>query len=241
MFSPFSSSQPSQLLELLNFAELSQIPLFTSTIFLTIEMDFHDLNAPPYVEQSVFPFADLQCDEASVDWPSSEFAAPIDFSSNVDGRYKMNNASFFDTEYIDPALLEAQNPAAMNDALNDYDSPTMQNTQNGLSAFHPEWHNLATDFEEQQHNFQSRQGVHDGAFPNALDTSPHDGTSFDWPGAWQGEQGGLDSLASLDHIADKPAGRLDPFRVRFFFRLTLKGRSENSGNLNITHSGTDAL
>ena len=200
-------------------------------------MDFHDLNAPPCDEQSVFPFADLQYDEASVGRPSSEFAVPIDFSSNVNGRYKLNNASFFDTEYIDPALLEAQNPAVINNVPNDYYSPTMQYTQNGLSAFHPEWHTLATDFEEQQQNFQSQLGVHDGAFPNALDMSLDDGTSFDWPGAWQGERGEQDSVASLDHIANKPTGSLDFSQgdylgLGFFFRLTLIGRSENpSGSM----------
>ncbi len=168
-------------------------------------MDSHDLNAPPDIDYSVFPFADFQCYEASVDRPSSESAAPITFSSNTDGRYQMNNASLFDTEYIDPALLEAQNPVATDNSLNDNCSPAMQYTQNDLSPFHPEWHNPATDFDEQQQNLQSQQGVTDGAFPNALDMSPHDRTSFDWPEAWQGGQG---SIAILDHIANGPTGSL---------------------------------
>lgn len=191
-------------------------------------MDSHELSAPPYIDNSVFPFADFQFDEASMDRPSSESAAPNTFSSNIDGRYQLNNASLFDTEYIDPALLEAPNPVAMNNFLNDYCSPAMQYTENDPSPFHPEWHSPATDFEEQQQNFQSQQGVHEGIFPNALDTLPPGGTSFDWPGASQGGQG---SPATPDHLANGPTGSLAFSRREylggFFFRLTLIGRSEN--------------
>lgn len=165
-------------------------------------MDSHDLNVPLNIDDSALLFPDFQCDEATVDTSFGESMAPFTFSSNIDGRYQLNNsASLFDTEYIDPALLQAQNPVATNNFLNNCCSPAIQYTQNDLSPFHPAWHTLAADFEEQQQNFQSQQGVPDGAFPNALDTSSYDGSSFDWPEGWQGGQG---SLATLGHIANEP-------------------------------------
>lgn len=111
-------------------------------------MDSHDLNVPLDIDHSALLFADFQCDEASVDTSFGESTAPFTFSSNIDGRYQLNNASLFYTEYIDPALLEAQNPIATNNFLNHYCSPAIQSTQNDLSPFHPAWHTPATDFEE---------------------------------------------------------------------------------------------
>jgi hypothetical protein len=114
----------------------------------------------------------------------------------------LNGTSLFDTEYIDPALLEAPNSTAMSDFINDYSFPAMQFTQNELSPYHPEWQSPATDFEQQQQIFQMQQGVPEGVWENALDTSAHDNTSFDWPGARQG------GLATLHHITNQPTGSL---------------------------------
>ncbi|KFY11584.1 hypothetical protein V492_04375 [Pseudogymnoascus sp. VKM F-4246] len=167
-------------------------------------MDSHNLNTP--FDLSAFLVTDFQDDDPSMGTTSSsEFTAPFTASSNIDGRYQLNNASLFDPDYLDPAFLEAQNSVATNNFLNDYCSPAIQNTQNDLSPFHPEWHTPATDFEEQQQNFQGQQGVPDGAFPNALGTSPTDGSGFDWSRAWQGAQG---SLGPLDHIANGPTSSL---------------------------------
>lgn len=168
-------------------------------------MDSHNLKVPLDIDDSALLLADFQCDEATVGTSFDESIAPFTFSSNIDGRYQLNTASLFDTEYIDAALLEAQNPVSTNNFLNNYCSPAIQDTQNDLSPFHPAWHTPAANFEEQQQNFQSQQGVPDGAFPNALNTSSHDGSSFDWPEAWQGGQG---SLTTLDHIGNEPTTSL---------------------------------
>jgi hypothetical protein len=191
----FATFAPVQISELR--AELSQSSQFTSINVSTIEMDPYDLNVPTYLHDSVFPFADFPCDGATEDRPSSKSPAPTTLSPSIDGRYHLNGASLFDTECIDPALLETPNPTAMSDFINDYSFPAMQFTQNELSPYYPEWQSPATDFEQQQQNFQTQQGV----FPNALDASGHD-TSFDWPGAQQG------GLATLDHIANQPTGSL---------------------------------
>ena len=177
-------------------------------------MDPCDLN------DLVFPFADFQGDETS-DRPSSESLSP-----GIDGRYKSNGTSLFDTQYIDPALLEAPNPIAMGDFMIDHSPPAMQYTQNELSPYHPEWQSPSMGFEQQQNLFQSQQqDLPEGAFPNALDTSALGDTNFDWFGARQG------SPENLDHIANQPTGSLassqrETCGVRFcFFGLTLIGRS----------------
>ncbi|KFY44811.1 hypothetical protein V494_01297 [Pseudogymnoascus sp. VKM F-4513 (FW-928)] len=169
-------------------------------------MDSHGLNTP--FDLSAFLAADFQGDGPSMDTASSsEFTAPFTASSNIGGRYQLNGASLFDPDYIVPAFPEAHNSVATNNFrfLDDYCSPAIQHTQNDLSPFHPEWHAPAADFEEQQQNLRGQQGVPDGVFPNALDTSPYDGSGFDWPGAWQGAQR---SLGPLNHIANGPTSNL---------------------------------
>jgi len=107
----------------------------------------------------------------------------------------LNGTLLFDTEYIDLAMLEGSDNSAMGNLINDYTFPAMQDTQDELSPYHPEWQSQATDFEQQQQqNFQAQQGVGFG-FPNAPDTSTQGDASFDWPGAQQGVHGPTGSLA----------------------------------------------
>jgi hypothetical protein len=195
-------------------------------------MDPYDLDPHDFV----LPFTDFQGDEASEDRPFSEFLKP-----NLDGRYQLNDAVLFDTEYINPAMLEARDPAAMNDFTIDHSLPAMQYTQNELSPYHVEWQSPTMEFEEQNKKFQTqRQGVLEGAFPNALDTSAHRDMDVDWLRTLQG------GLETSDHIANQITGSLafsqrESHEASFFFKLTLTGRSANSSLTTYTSSAINAL
>jgi hypothetical protein len=132
-------------------------------------MDSYNLNVPTYLD-SEFPFGDFLCDEPSES--SSASTAHTTFSSSISGQYQLNGASLFDTEYIDPALLQGPDTTAMGNFINGDTFPAMQYTQNESSPFHPEWQSPATSSEQQQ-IFQAQQGVSSAGvvFPNALDTS----------------------------------------------------------------------
>jgi len=166
----------------------------TSITFATVEMDPYDLNVPPSLLDSVCPVGDFLYDEPS-ESPSAS-TAPTTFRPSIGGQYHLNGASLFDSEYIDPAMLEGSDNSAMGNLVNDYAFPAMQDTHDELSPYHPEWQSPATDFEQQQ-NFQAQQGVSSPGvgFPNALDTSTQGDASFDWPGTQQGVHGSTGSLA----------------------------------------------
>ena len=163
-------------------------------------MDPYDLDFSTNLHNSASP--DFQCGETSLNRPSCKSQGPTTFSSSIDGRYQLNKASQFDIEYIDPVMLESRNPTVMSDFTYDYPLPAIQNAQNELSTFHPDWP-TAMNFEQQQQNFQTQQGGPEVTNPNALDTSAQDHTSFDWP---KGPRGGL---TTLDHIANEPIGSPD--------------------------------
>jgi hypothetical protein len=157
-------------------------------------MDPYDPNDPTFPLDSEFPFSDFLCDELFES--SSASAVPTTFSPSIGGRYHLNGASLFDTEYIDPAML-SPDTTSMSNSLNDYTFPAMQDTQNESSPYHPEWQSPATDFEEQQQIFQAQRGVSSPGvvFPNALDTSAQGDASSDSSGAQQGVHGPIGNLA----------------------------------------------
>jgi hypothetical protein len=158
-------------------------------------MDSYDLNDPTFLLDSEFPFSDFLYDEPSES--SSAPTAPTMFSSSIDGQYRLNGPSLFDTEYIDPAMLMGPDTTSMGNSLNDCTFPAMQDSQIELSPYHPEWQSPATDFEQQQQIFQGQQGVRSPGvvFPNALDTSAQSDASFDSPGVQQGVHGPIGNLA----------------------------------------------
>jgi hypothetical protein len=155
-------------------------------------MDSYDLNDPTYPLDSVFPFSDFLCDEPSES--SSQFTAPTTFSPSIGGQYQLNGASLFDTEYIDPAMLQDTNTTVVGN--NDYIFPTMQYIRNESSPYQQECQSPAPDFDEQPQNFQAQQGVSSTGvvFPNALDMSAEADASFDWPRDEQGVHGPTGNL-----------------------------------------------
>jgi hypothetical protein len=158
-------------------------------------MDPYDLNNPTYSLDSAFTFSDFLCDEPSE--PASATTAPTNFSFSTDGQYQLNDASLFDTEYIDPAMLKGLDTTAMGNLTNDNTFPTMQYTQNEPSPYPPHWKSSAADFEQQQQIFQAEQGVTSlgVVVPNALDTSAQGDASFDWSRTQQGVHGPTGDLA----------------------------------------------
>jgi len=151
-----------------------------------------------YLLDSELSLADFPRSEASEERPSSRNPMSSTFYPSIGGQYRFNGPSLFDIEYINPAMLEAPSPNIMGGFSNNYPFLSMQNTQNELSPYHPDWQSPVTEFEQQQQIFQSQQGVLEGAFPNAQDTSTHEDMSLDWSGAWQG------GLETLNHIANRP-------------------------------------
>ena len=156
-------------------------------------MDSYDLNDPTYPLNSAFPFGDFLCDEPSES--STQFTAPNNFSPSIGGQYQLKGASLFDTEYIDPAILQDPNTTAM--VNNDCIFPTMQYIRNESSPYHQEWQSPAPDFDEQPQIFQAQQGVSSTGVvsPYALDMSAQADASFDWPGDEQGVRGPTGNLA----------------------------------------------
>jgi hypothetical protein len=158
-------------------------------------------------------YSDFHFDNSTSDSSFSNPTIPSTFQSNPDGIYRLTEPLSSDSGFINPAIIETQPSTIRNnfvDHLYDFSSfedgidpawlsdavPPIQHEENQLSPFHLDYHPEPQILQQQDfsQDFPAREGV----LRNALATSTHSETAFDWTEAKRGRRGSL----NVYHIAN---------------------------------------